>query len=76
MSNYKVGYQCKCCGNYHDELPLSYGSPVPDYYEEVPFEEQEKRIEMNEDVCIIDKEYFFIRGYIELPVIDGENPFI
>ncbi len=76
MSNYKVGYQCKSCGNYHDELPLSYGSPVPDYYEEVPFEEQEKRIEMNEDVCIIDDEYFFIRGYIELPVIDGEGPFI
>ncbi|WHX61396.1 DUF2199 domain-containing protein [Peribacillus frigoritolerans] len=62
MSNYKVGYQCKCCGNYHDELPLSYGSPVPDCYEEVPFEEQEKRIEMNEDMCIIDDEYFFIRG--------------
>ncbi|MFJ7941791.1 MULTISPECIES: DUF2199 domain-containing protein [Bacillaceae] len=76
MSNYKVGYQCKCCGNYHDELPLSYGSPVPDYYEEVPFEEQEKRIEMNEDVCIIDDEYFFIRGCIELPVMDGEDPFI
>jgi hypothetical protein len=62
MSNYKVGYQCNCCGNYHDELPLSYGIPVPDYYEEVPFEEQKKRIEMNEDMCIIDDEYFFIRG--------------
>ncbi|MEB2630714.1 DUF2199 domain-containing protein [Peribacillus frigoritolerans] len=62
MSNYKVGYQCKCSGNYQDELPLSYGSPVPDCYEELPFEEQEKRIEMNEDMCIIDDEYFFIRG--------------
>lgn len=41
---------------------MSYGSPVPDCYEEVPFEEQEKRIEMNEDMCIIDDEYFFIRG--------------
>lgn len=76
MSKYQEGYLCRCCGKYHNELPMSYGSPVPDYCYDVPSEEQESRIEMNEDLCIIDDEYFFIRGCIEIPVRDGEGPFI
>lgn len=76
MSNYQEGYLCRCCGKFHTELPMSYGSPVPDYCYDVPSEEQEHRIKMNEDFCIIDDEYFFIRGCIEIPVIDGEGPFI
>ncbi|KZN99719.1 DUF2199 domain-containing protein [Pseudobacillus badius] len=76
MSHYQQGYTCRCCGNYHNELPMSYGRPVPDYCYEIPLEEQEERIEMNEDLCIIDEEYFFVRGCIEIPVVDGEGPFI
>jgi hypothetical protein len=76
MSKYSEGYLCGCCGKFHDELPMSYGSPVPDYCYDIPSEEQEKRIEMNDDLCIIDDEHFFIRGCIEIPVIDGEGPFI
>ncbi|WP_338752632.1 DUF2199 domain-containing protein [Bacillus sp. FJAT-52991] len=76
MSNYQEGYLCRGCGKYHHELPMSYGSSVPDYCYDIPSEEQESRIEMNEDLCIIDDEYFFIRGCIEIPVIDGESPFI
>lgn len=76
MSSYEEGYLCGCCGKYHNELPMSYVSPVPDYCYDLPSEEQESRIEMNEDLCIIDDEYFFIRGCIEIPVNDGEEPFI
>ncbi len=56
MSNYQEGYLCRCCGKYHDELPMSYGSPVPDYCYDIPSEEQESRIEMNEDLCIVELE--------------------
>lgn len=66
----------KACGKYHNELPMSYGSLVPDFCFDIPSEEQQSRIEMNEDLCIIDNEYFFIRGCIEIPVLDGEEPFI
>ncbi|MBT2701181.1 DUF2199 domain-containing protein [Bacillus sp. ISL-40] len=76
MNNYQKGYVCKCCGKYHDELPMSYGSPVPDYCHDIPLEEQESRIEMNDGLCVIDDEHFFIRGCIEIPVLDGEGPFI
>ncbi|MCL1701577.1 DUF2199 domain-containing protein [Lysinibacillus sp. Bpr_S20] len=76
MSNFQEGYLCRCCGSNHAKLPMSYGSPVPDYYYNIPLEEHESRIEMNEDLCIIDEEYFFIRGCIEIPVLDAEEPFI
>ena len=76
MSKYNEGYLCGCCGKFHDELPMSYSSPVPDYCYDIPLEEQEKRIEMNDDLCIVDDEHFFIRGCIEIPVKDGDGPFI
>ena len=76
MSEIEQGYFCKTRGEYHEELPMSYGSPVPDYCEDIPEEEWEGRIEMNEDLCIVDDEHFFIRGAIEIPVTDDEGPFI
>ena len=76
MRDYTVGYLCKCCGEYHEELPMSYGSSVPDYFYDVPTEEQEIRIELNDDLCVIDDEYFFIHGSIEIPIINSSKPFI
>lgn len=73
MSEIEQGHLCKTCGQYHKDLPMSYGSTMPVYCEGIPEEEQESRIEMNEDLCIVDDEYFFIRGAIEIPVIDGEG---
>jgi len=70
------GFDCKCCGNYHEELPMSYGSTVPDYVLDIPVDEQENRIEMNDDLCIIDDKYFFIRGNIEIPVIGEDQIFV
>lgn len=46
MSN---GFVCKCCLKYHKELPMSYGSAVPDYFFDIPDDEQESRVEMNND---------------------------
>ena len=70
------GFICKSCGKYHEELPMSYGSAVPDYFFEIPVDEQESRVEMNDDQCIIDDKYFFIRGNIEIPIIDTNQKFI
>ena len=70
------GYTCSCCGKYHEELPTSYGNPAPIYYYEAGPEEQDERFELDDDLCVMDNEHFFIRGCIEIPVIDGEGPFI
>jgi hypothetical protein len=66
------GYTCNCCGDYKDELPTSYGTIAPVYYDFAPSEERVKRFELDDDLCIMDNEHFFIRGCIEIPII-GTN---
>lgn len=63
-------YKCSCCGEIHEGLPLDYGAKYPDYYFEIPSEEREKRIYVTDDICVVDNEFFFIRGCLEIPIID------
>lgn len=56
------GYTCRCCDTYHEEIPTSYGSSAPIYYYDAEPEEREDRFEMNDDLCVMDGEHFFIRG--------------
>lgn len=42
----------------------------------VPPEQFEGRVEENSDQCIVDREHYFVRGHIELPVHDSEDLFI
>ncbi len=75
MTNIK-GYTCSCCGEYHEELPTSYGNPAPVYYYSVADGERQDRFELDEDLCIMDKQHFFIRGCIEIPIIGTEEHLI
>jgi hypothetical protein len=70
------GFTCVTCGRYHEELPLCFGAEVPLYYYSVPAEEREARVEMSADWCIVDEEHFFIRGRIEIPIIDYPETFV
>jgi len=47
----------------------------PDYYWQVPEDEVDKRIELTPDTCVIDDEDFFIRGVIEIPVLNYPETF-
>lgn len=67
MTNIK-GYTCSCCGEYHEELPTSYGNPAPAYYHWASLEERENSFELGDDLCIMDNEHYFIRGCIEIPI--------
>jgi hypothetical protein len=53
----------------------TFGSPVPLSYYEVPKEEREKRCDLGSDDCVIDEEFFFVRGCLEIPVIGEKDPF-
>jgi hypothetical protein len=72
----KEGFKCSCCGEFHEGLPLDYGAEFPDYYFEIPAEEREERVYADGDICVVDDEYFFIRGCIEIPILDGEDSFV
>lgn len=57
-------------------MPLCFGGEFPDYYFEVPPEEREERIEITESLCVVDKEHFFHRGRIIIPILDYHQSLI
>ena len=71
--NNKEIFRCSCCGKEYDQLPFCFGSDFPDYYYSVPVEERNERIEMEQSLCVIDKEYFFHRGRLEIPVHNSKD---
>jgi len=72
-----LGYRCSRCGQWHDEVPFAYGWNAPDYWDPA-FASQGRGI-LGEEQCIIrdddDRENFFVRGRIVLPVIDANDDF-
>ena len=44
-------------------------------WDDLPQAERKRRGELGADQCVIDDEYFFIRGRIEIPVKDTEDVF-
>jgi hypothetical protein len=71
-----TGFQCSCCGQFHDDLPMSLGSPAPAAWYDIPAEERADRAQLSSDQCIIDDEHFFLLGRLELPVVDSSEPFV
>lgn len=60
-------YICKSCGKEHDDIPdVSHDKPY--HYWAIPEEERGKRVELTSDTCIIDNEYYLVRGVIEIPI--------
>ena len=70
------GYYCATCGEYHPGLPLNYSAEAPYQWFEIPPEEREVRAELTADQCIIDGRHFFMRGELEIPIIDYPKPFV
>jgi hypothetical protein len=71
-----IAYRCPCCGEVYDDMPLCFGAEYPDYYFSVPPEERATRIEMAERLCVIDKEHFFHRGRIVIPIHDHKESLV
>ena len=69
-----MSYRCATCGEFHDDLP-DLSVDKPDYYWDVPEAERSQRIEITPDTCVVDNEYFFIRGVIEVPILESGRAF-
>jgi hypothetical protein len=67
-------FKCASCGEVHDGMP-SFGARAPLSYYHVPQDERDSRCDLGTDDCVIDKEIFFIRGCIEIPVVGETEPF-
>ncbi|MFJ7589744.1 DUF2199 domain-containing protein [Streptomyces sp. NPDC097617] len=68
-----AGFTCSCCGEHHAELPMSYSTIAPDVWD--PGFETDPDCMLSSDQCVIRGQHFFIRGLIEIPVVDSEDVF-
>ena len=73
--NRDQGYVCGTCGQYHPELPMDFAVGIPYPYTVIPAEERNARCNLTSDVCVIDNKEFYIRGCLDIQVIDGPRPF-
>jgi hypothetical protein len=67
---------CSTCGETHTGAPLSWGPDAPKAWAELTPDEREKHGELGTDQCVIDDQRFFIRGRIEIPVVDTQQIFV
>ena len=60
-------FKCRTCDEWHEGVP-HLGAAAPLYYYAISEEERDHRCDLGSDTCVIDDEFFFVRGVIEIPV--------
>jgi len=68
-------FKCACCDEWHEGMP-GYLADAPLYFYSIPADERERRCALDADTCIVDDEFYFARGCIEIPVHGETAPFI
>ncbi|GAA4065768.1 DUF2199 domain-containing protein [Actinomadura miaoliensis] len=68
-----MGFHCSHCGRHHDELPMAFAAPAPDYW--APEFAADPASELTSDICVIKGQAFFVHGLIEIPVVDSGEIF-
>jgi hypothetical protein len=73
--NMDTRWKCNLCDQWHTDLPFAYGPNYPDLYFNIPEEERDERVEGDKDFCVIDGKHYFVRGRLEIPVVDSNEVF-
>jgi hypothetical protein len=68
--------RCVSCGQLHEKIPLSYGPSAPEYWYATEESQRATRWMLSDDVATMDDQHFFIRGRLEIPIIDHPEPFV
>jgi hypothetical protein len=55
---------------------MDFGAAAPVAYYSILQTERKTRCQLTSDVCVIDGNEFFVRGCLEIPVVDGPRPFV
>lgn len=69
-------FLCGTCGQTHEGVPLSFAAELPDMYANMSESDRGTRALISSDQCIVDETWFFIRGCLEIPVLDSNEVFI
>ena len=67
-------FRCNDCGEIHRGMP-SFGADAPLSYYAVPESQRASRCQLGSDDCVIDRKEFFVRGCLEIPVHEANEPF-
>lgn len=67
-------FKCASCDEWHEGMP-AFGAHAPLYFYAIPTEERDTRCALTSDTCIVDQEFFFVRGNIEIHVHNAAEPF-
>lgn len=67
--------KCKCCGGEIDWPPLDYACDAPIDSFDIPESELAHRVQQNRDIVIVDDQYFFIRGNVQIPIVGHSDTF-
>lgn len=71
-----TSFRCTVCGKVHQDLPRSFAADFPDMYADMTREERDDRAIIGSDQCAVAQQWFFIRGCLEIPVLDSTEPFL
>lgn len=66
-------FECATCGTTHEGIP-SFGWDYPAQYLAIPDSERARRVTLSDDACVIDNQWFFVRGCLEVPVHGYREP--
>lgn len=69
-----LSFTCSCCGELHEGLP-DYAFVAPAYYDGRPDADRQETSFLDEDLCSIDGESFFIRAVLLVPVVGTDEQF-
>jgi hypothetical protein len=66
---------CSVCGNVHPVELSELVFRLPDVIHALPEDERTARCDIGSDVCALDRERFFLRGLLPIPVLGRPNPY-
>jgi hypothetical protein len=65
-----MGFVCSVCGEFHAERMLDIRLSLPDPIFALDDEERDARAWLADDFAVLDEERFFVRGLLELPILE------
>ena len=66
---------CSVCGKVHRIEDSELVFKLPDIIHGLPRDERDKRCDISPDVCALDRERFFLRGLLPIPVSGRSQPY-
>jgi hypothetical protein len=72
----QYSWTCQCCGNQFNELPLDFAPTAPGPWLALTEDERSARGKIDSDICVIDRQQFFVRGCLEIPIVNHDRAFV